>query len=66
MYHNDSSFTAEIKMRLSVAQYVIELRRLTKHCEFKYLDEVLCDRLVCGLQNETIQRTEHELNLKKA
>ena len=44
---------------------------MTEHCEFKadYLEEVLRDRLVCGLRNETIQRkllTEAELSLKKA
>ena len=54
-----------------VAQYLAELRHLTEHCEFKadYLDEVLRDRLVCGLRNETIQRkllTEADLTLKKA
>ena len=37
----------------SIAEYVVELRRLTTHCKFEdtanYLEESLCDRFVCGL-----------------
>ena len=54
----------------TVAQYMAELRRLSEHCEFKdYLDEVLRDRLVCGLRSEAIQRrllSEKDLTLAKA
>ena len=41
----------------TVAQYLAELRKLTEACEFKdSLEEALCDRLVCGMHNEAIQR----------
>ena len=48
----------------SVKDFATELRHLTIHCELAYLDEVLRDRFVCGLNNETIQKwllTEKEL-----
>ena len=39
----------------NVAQYMAELRQLSKHCDFKdYLSEALLDRLVCGLRSEAI------------
>eukprot|EP00731_Ephydatia_muelleri_P002073 Em0001g2073a len=41
----------------SVADFVAELRRLARNCQFgDFLDEALRDRLVCGLQNEAKQR----------
>ena len=41
----------------SVAEYVAELRRLTKHCEFgAYLDDALRDCFMCGLRSETNQK----------
>ena len=41
----------------SVADFVAELRRLARNCQFgDFLDEALRDRLMCGLQNEAIQR----------
>ena len=41
----------------SISEYMAELRRLSTHCEFgTYLKEALRDRLVCGLQNESIQK----------
>ena len=41
----------------SVAQYIAELRKFSEHCEFRdYLDQALCDRLVCGLSAEAIQK----------
>ena len=37
----------------NIAEYVMELRRLTTHCKFEntvdYLEESLRDRFVCGL-----------------
>ena len=37
----------------SVAEYEAELRRLATHCAFgHYLEEAICDRIVCGLRNE--------------
>ena len=41
----------------NVADYLAELRRLALTCEFNnFLDEALCDRFVCGLLEEAIQR----------
>ena len=41
----------------SIAEYMAELRRLSTHCEFKtHLNEALCDRLVCCLRSESMQR----------
>ena len=41
-----------------------------KMCEFgEFLDQEFCDKLVCGIQNETIQRrllTEKELTAARA
>ena len=40
-----------------IAEFMAQLRRLSKHCDFKeYLEQALRDRLVCGLRNEGIQR----------
>ena len=40
----------------SIAQYIAELRKLSKHCAFRdYLDQALCNQLVCGLTSEAIQ-----------
>lgn len=50
--------------------YLAALRHLARHCEFEdWLDRLLCDRLVCGLRDETLQRrllAEPELTLTKA
>ena len=41
----------------SVADYVAELQDLYEHCEFgKTLNEMLCDGLVCGVEEAKIQR----------
>ena len=41
----------------TVSQYVAELRRIAERCNFgDYLESVLCDRLVCGIQDSRIQR----------
>ena len=54
----------------SVAEFVAELRRLARHCEFKtFLEEALRDRFVCGLNKKAIQNkllTEKDLTLAKA
>ena len=40
-----------------VAQYIAELRKLAKTCNFgEYLDTALCDQLVCGLKDHTTQK----------
>ena len=52
----------------SVADFVAELRRLAKDCEFRdHLDEALRDRFVCGLLNEATQKrllTEPNLTMQ--
>ena len=41
----------------SIAEFVAELRRLSTHCKFNsYLEDQLCDQLVCGLRNENIRK----------
>ncbi|CAB4020384.1 Hypothetical predicted protein [Paramuricea clavata] len=52
----------------SIASYVAELRSLSEHCDFK-LEEMLRGRLVCGINDEQIQRrllAESSLDFKKA
>lgn len=54
----------------SIAQFVVELKRLALKCEFGvFLEEALRDRLVCGLKNVQIQKkllAERDLTFKKA
>ena len=41
----------------SVAAYIAELRHLSEHCEFgTTLNQMLRDRLVCGVEEPKIQR----------
>ena len=54
----------------TVAQFVAELRRLLEHCAFQdTLDDMLRDRLVCGIKDSRVQRrllSETDLTFKKA
>ena len=54
----------------SIADYLASLRRLASRCKFgTFLSEALRDRLVCGLQSESIQKvllTKADLTLDKA
>ena len=54
----------------TVAQFVVELRRLALKCEFgTFLKEALRDRLVCGLKSVQIQKkllAGRDLTFKKA
>lgn len=54
----------------SVNEYVVKLRKLAEHCEFgENLSDTLRDRIVCGLNNEQIQRqlsSKSTLTLQKA
>ena len=54
----------------SVATYLSELRSLAEHCNYQNnLDDMLRDRLVCGIENKSIQKrllAEAALTLKKA
>ena len=41
----------------SILDYIAELRKITEHCSFgNVLEDMLRDRLVCGVQDEKIQR----------
>ena len=57
------------KQRQSVSTFVVELRHLTEHCEFgDSMDDMLHDRLVCGINDSRLQRrllAETSLNFKK-
>ena len=54
----------------SISNYVAELRKLTLNCNFReFLDEVLQDRIVCGLISNSTRRrllAERTLTLKTA
>ena len=53
----------------SIAMYVAALRRLAEHCNFSDLNEMLRNRLVCGVNHDTIQTrllAEKELTFQKA
>ena len=54
----------------TVAAFLAELRRLSEHCEYgETLDDMLRDRLVCGIRDIRVQRhllAESKLTLKKA
>ena len=54
----------------SVANFIAELRHLTRYCDFGgALKDMLCDRLVSGIENNRIQRrllAEPGLTLEKA
>lgn len=54
----------------TVAQFVTELKRLSEYCSFgETLDDMLRDRLVCGVRDSILQRrllTEIDLTFAKA
>ena len=58
------------RARESVATYIAELQHLSEHCEFgSTLNEMLHDRLVCGVKEPKIQRrllAEPDLSFDKA
>ena len=58
------------RSRESVAAYVAELLHLSEHCEFgTTLNQMLYDRLVCGVEEPKIQRrllAEPDLTFDKA
>ena len=53
----------------SVAAYLAELKTLSEHCSFgDSLDDMLRDRIVCGIQDQRAQRrllAEPDLTLKR-
>lgn len=64
-FHSKSRQTGQ-----SVSSFVVELRRLSEFCEFgTVLDDMLRDRLVCGINDDCIQKrllAETNLTLAKA
>ncbi|VEN46957.1 unnamed protein product, partial [Callosobruchus maculatus] len=41
----------------SIADYIVELRKLASSCRFgQFLDDALRDRFVCGIRSEQLQR----------
>ena len=59
-----------IKQELCSATYVSELRKLSEYCEYgETLEDMLCDRLVCGLAERRVQQrllAEGDLTFDKA
>lgn len=50
----------------TTSNFVVDLK-LTKHCQFR--NDILCERLVCGIHHEGIQKrllTEPDLTFKQA
>ena len=64
-FHNHQQQSGE-----TVTDYLADLRKLAIYCEFgEFLEDALCDRLVCGLKDEAMQQKllgEADLSLKKA
>ena len=53
----------------TVCTYVAELRLIAEHCKFDNLESILCERLVCGIQDPGIQwrlLAESTLDFKRA
>ena len=54
----------------SITSFIARLRKIAEHCDFKdTLEEMLRDRLVCGVKNDRIQRrllSEKNLTFKSA
>ena len=64
-FHNRKQADGE-----SVAEFIAGLRKLTEHCKFgETIDDMMRDRLVCGIKEEKIQRrllAEPDLTYKRA
>lgn len=58
------------KPEQSIAEYIVELRKLASTCNFvQFLEEALRDRFVCGILSENIQKrllSESQLTFKGA
>ena len=53
---------------MSVLMYVAESSFIVEHCKFDVFKSMLCDRLVCGIQNPCIQKrllAESKLTFKQ-
>ena len=40
----------------SIAEFVAELRKLSEHCEFDNLEDMLRDRLMCGVRDKGVRK----------
>jgi hypothetical protein len=50
-------YKREQKVNETIASYVMELKKMAQHCKFgTFLSEALRDRMVCGINDEMIQR----------
>ena len=67
---NSTAVLENKERQSSNTAYVAELRSLSEHCDFRdQLEEMMRDRLVCGVNDERIQRrllAESRLDFKKA
>ena len=63
-------FSCSRRQSESVQEFVARLRQLSRDCKFEtFLEEMIRDRLVCGVNSDSIQRrllAEAELTLKQA
>ena len=63
-------FTCSRQVNEPVQNYIARLRQLSRDCKFgSFLDEMIRDRLVCGIRSELIQSrllSEPDLSLQKA
>ena len=63
-------FTCSRQVDEPVQNYIARLRQLSRDCKFgSFLDEMIRDRLVCGIRSELIQSrllSEPDLSLQKA
>ncbi len=53
------------KRNETVSTFICQLRELSQHCEFDNLDEMLKDRLICGIGDSRMQRRLTESDLPK-
>ena len=45
----------------SLSKYLAELRKMSEHCQFGiFLNDALCDKLVCGMSNSSIRKRFRE------
>ena len=63
-------FSCSRRQSESVQEFVARLRQLSRDCKFEtFLEEMIRDRLVCGVNSDSIQRrllAEADLTLKQA
>lgn len=53
----------------TIAAFVADLRRLSEHCKFTELENMIRDQIVCGVRDEALQKrlfVESKLDMKKA